>query len=665
MLPENHSLYDAETFLAFLFQSATEDSWIEFRAIWNHASLNGGCNDPGEHKRAVVEACTIKTLEDSFDYTISNWILRLNKLGYDIYFGVCPRFTMPRTPKNAVRAASNNEVSHAVCAWVDHDNPMWRDILKHENVKSTFVVSTGNGCHIYYRYKEIVPIKQATTDSEKLSKMLAGDKCYDAARILRVPGTRNWKNHDAVLKCEIFTFDPDFIFDGPPNEAVIQDGKPGNVFGLSMDLRNVILHGYAAAQGAYIAQGKGDKDAGRSEIDFRVAKDLYKFGWEDHHIKDVFLNPQYGISEKTLEEAKRGNSENYLQRTLEAGKEKAEKESIAFPEVGEVLTLETAAELNKAPMPSFAVDALLPNYGLMIMSGPAKSGKSLSTIDLIGLLAGAKGKYMERFAINKPGPVLYCQDEIPKAFLKQRFKNIINSRGNDWMKLPHPIMFYNAAFDIGNPRHMMAVERGLKEMNAEYLVIDPISDYHMLNENRAADMITVFNSIDRIRKSLGLRGVILVHHHGKPPSDGDSKEGIFAPRGSSVIGAKGDGHVIMRSKVSQITAKEFVEISFKLRAAKAPPPLTMTLDEESLRFEDYNEGTDQLLVTLKTIEKHAGDKDKVLVELRAAGFTKQDAERYYAKGQKEINDLNKKMDGPPSAEEKHAAPHPESNDLGN
>src|SRR3990172_1067950 len=458
MLPDSHPLFDAETFLALLFEKAPEDQYIEFRAIWNQESMKAGCKEVPAYLRPQVEGCTVKTLEASFDNVISNWILKLSKQGYDIFYGVCPRATMPRTRKGAIRAASAEDVSHGVAIWVDLDNPMWKDIIAKEHIRATYVIASGNGAHIYLRYKKAMPIATAVADSEKLAKKIGGDKCYDAPRILRVPGTRNWKRSDIELKCEIHSLDYDYEVDG-------LDDKPekppvnGDVWSLPTNLRTLVIHGYSAAQAEFDVKNM-DKEAGRSEKDFRAAKELFKLGWNDDQVRALFLNPEYGISEKTIEEGKiKGNQENYLARTLKAAKDHAEKESMKFPEVGEVLILESTDDLNKAPMPSFAVDAVLPNYGLLIISGPAKSGKSLFTIDLIGLLAGADGMFMERFRINKPGPILYCQDEIPKAFLKQRFKNIIGSRGNDWLKLP--IKFYNAAFDMGNARHMLAVQIAL------------------------------------------------------------------------------------------------------------------------------------------------------------------------------------------------------------
>ncbi len=628
MLPESHPLFMAEQMLAFLFQEAPADHWIEFRAIWNPESEKP---QPPAGMGALPEGCLFKDFERSFDLAISDWIMKKSALGYDIFYGVCPRFQMTRGARGGVKSAHDVDVSHAVCAWIDMDNVAWREIAKQEGIKATIVVSSGRGAHFYFRYPKLVEIALAIEDTKKLITLYGGDKATgNASRLLRVPGTRNWKKEAEGRSCEIAEMDLDRVFRGEEDIPAERPKGSGNVMGLQMDLRNLILHGPKAATGGYELIEKNGKKS-RSEYDMVVAKELVKEGWTDDDIFAVFKNPDYAISEKTLEEAQKGNAENYiLKQTLPKAHEKAEKENLRYSQVGEILIIETEEDIDKAPPPTFAVDALLPSYGTLILSGPAKAGKSLLTTDLMLLLAGAQGRFIERFQVNKPGTVLYCQDEIPKSFLKQRMSTVGKSRGIDWRKLPHKLRFYNASFNLGEPRHVNALIAALKSVEADYLIIDPLSDYHTMNENKQSDMIAIFSSIERTSREAGLRGTVVIHHHGKP-MEGEQKDGIFMPRGSSVIGAKGDGHVIVRAATSKVTQKDYVEVHFRLRAAKAPAPIKLLLDEDSLRFYDYSEDQDNVQITLQVVDEEKGQKEKVLNRLQAMGYKKTDAERNYAK----------------------------------
>lgn len=257
-LPESHPLFMAGQMLTFLFQKAPPDHWIEFRAIWNKDS---GKPAPQRGLEALPEACMVKEFHRSFALSISDWVLRLNRRGYDIFFGVCPRFDMPRGGSGAIRSAKDVNVSHAVCAWMDHDNPAWRKIVEAEKIQATFIVSTGHGAHLYLCYPEAIPSSRAVEHVKALIHRYGSDvSAFNPSKLLRLPGTRNWKEPDKNLICEIYRTDLDYVFkDFPEGPA---QPPTGSVMSLPMDLRNVVLHGYSAATGRF-APGSADRDQSR------------------------------------------------------------------------------------------------------------------------------------------------------------------------------------------------------------------------------------------------------------------------------------------------------------------------------------------------------------------------------------------------------------------
>lgn len=613
MLPENHPLNEAQAFLMLLFEKAPPEQYVEFAAIWNEKSKGKPAPDG---KKVHVDVAQVKDLEKVFDNVLADWITRENRGGRDIYFGVCPRRTVPRTKDGYPLRAKNENVSHAVCAWMDYDKSTYKAVAA-EEPKATFVVFSGHGAHFYWIYPEAVDIQKATEDSLALSKKYGGDSTSDAARLLRVPGTRNWKDIDKEVRAEVAAdyTNPDAVFVG--YKAPDVEVKPGEVVKvkrsiaeLPWDLRTVIMSGYSAAEGSFSGRDPQTGEVDRSKVDFRVMCSLMEFGYTEDDIKDVFFNKDYGISEKILvEESAKGNAEHYFHKTYDKARLEYQKKSLLHEEIGDTVDFETWADIRKAPQLEFAIDRILPVGGMLIVSGPAKSGKSLLVNDMALLLSGVGGKFMDRFEIKKTGTVVYCQAELSKGSLDWRLSMIANSRDADWRKVP--IMFLNRSFDVSSPKHVYAIANGLKKIKADYFIIDPLARFHHGDENKQRDMSSVLSNIERISRETGVLGTIVVHHFGKPPSDGGAREGVHQIRGASVIGDWGNAHILLSKRFNKITGKKFVEVSFELRDAEEPDPIRLSLNRQNMRFMEYSEDNERLNLLKRINEEKGTDDEKI------------------------------------------------------
>lgn len=111
--------------------------------------------------------------------------------GRAVYFGVLPRL--------AEGGGTVSEVAPGWVAWVDLD---FKDVgegdarsriaaLEHA---PSIVVHSGRGLHLYWLMKEPTEAGALSSLSRRLSGVLGGDHCFDAARILRLPGSRNLKH---------------------------------------------------------------------------------------------------------------------------------------------------------------------------------------------------------------------------------------------------------------------------------------------------------------------------------------------------------------------------------------------------------------------------------------------------------------------------------------
>lgn len=602
MLTDTHPLYEAEVMMMVWFEKADPFHFVEFAAVLPK-------NDPrfGKLPPSVVEACRVQNLEQSFDSPIADWILRMSREKREIYYGVCPRADLERTEKGGVKPGKKEQVTHAVGAWMDLDSPRWKEQLEQEKLPATFIVSSGGGAQVLFRYAESVPVGKAIEDCKAVARRSGGDDVWNPNRYMRLPGTKNWKGwwdeHKGGRPCTLFLAMPEQV--RSISLGVVEDvDSIGDISKLSPDFRDVILNGHDV--GMWLVPEKdrtGETD--RSQVDYHLMTTLLLKGWSREQIFSLYQNPDYAIGAKYFEEGPNGI--HYLEQSIGAAESAANVDRTQWGVVGDILAIQTAKELSKAPPLTFAVDALLPSGGMMMMSGAAKAGKSMLASDLMLLLAGAPGEFLERFKVRDPGPVLYCQAEISQPDLKDRLNCIAQSRKVLWTDLP--LFFYHGPFNLAQGEHVTALKRALEKMRAKYLIVDPLARYHNCNENSQAEMGRVLANFERAARDMGLSGGILIHHHGKPSSD-SPKEGAHKARGASVIADWANSHVVVNKLWSDVNSRKYVRVVFELRSAEEPPAMSLQLDRKSRRFVKFSEEDERLGVALGFVAEEDIPKDR-------------------------------------------------------
>lgn len=119
------------------------------------------------------------------------------ELDYDVYFGVCPR--VPN--QQGVLSGGNQNVTRVPVLWLDADakEPHSKEsrLTQIQPWKPTTIVDSGHGYHVYWRLAEDVLPNQAQRFLKALATQLGCDDTSDPARILRVPGTKNYKTSPA------------------------------------------------------------------------------------------------------------------------------------------------------------------------------------------------------------------------------------------------------------------------------------------------------------------------------------------------------------------------------------------------------------------------------------------------------------------------------------
>lgn len=135
-----------------------------------------------------------------FDHDLANILAFIaNHLDENVCFGPATRKTTD---------GSRNGVSHVTCLWADAD---WKDFpngqagadesIRKFPLKPSIIVSSGHGYHLYWLLREPVPASIEIEGYLKgITKALGADRAAaELARVLRLPGTFNYKDNENVV----------------------------------------------------------------------------------------------------------------------------------------------------------------------------------------------------------------------------------------------------------------------------------------------------------------------------------------------------------------------------------------------------------------------------------------------------------------------------------
>jgi len=221
----------ASRFLGAVFENSSfNPASIEVRAL----------TDKGPR---TLMAQNLKQVEDF----VTQWTGRRA----NVYFGVTLRRPM-------VAKGSAENCVEATCAWVDLDvdkqkleGKKVQDALMGLMFKPTFIIHSGGGVHCYWLFREPLNIDPKTEEgrenverleqlNRQLSGMMAGDPvCHDVARILRIPGSANWKYEETgrriyiaypeadgpVIRYELSDLEDWASYQSPVLEAPLVEGR--------------------------------------------------------------------------------------------------------------------------------------------------------------------------------------------------------------------------------------------------------------------------------------------------------------------------------------------------------------------------------------------------------------------------------------------------------
>ena len=224
--------------------------------------------------------------------------------GWDCYVGVLPR---KRTSGKA-----EDVWPTATILWADVDaKDFCRDPERHTKgddgpasedkeraleailnfpVTPSAIVDSGHGFHLYWRLWEPVDTSDAVEANQAIAKWLGADNCFDAPRILRVPGTHNHKDSENPIPVRVLKLDTLRRYDLSDFNEMVESLRTA---ALREHIPQTERRGDAPDWVIDKVNTEPPKGS-RSEFEFAVCMALRERGYSKDEVLDALLSMPFG-----------------------------------------------------------------------------------------------------------------------------------------------------------------------------------------------------------------------------------------------------------------------------------------------------------------------------------------------------------------------------------
>ncbi len=224
--------------------------------------------------------------------------------------------------------------------------------------------------------------------------------------------------------------------------------------------------------------------------------------------------------------------------------------------------------------PSWIIEDLIPP-GLLFLAGPPKSKKSTITAAAAALVAEyqchALPENLSR--VRQTGPVLWLSAEALAGEIHHMMEHGL---GIPPMEPREAILIAECPWDfrLDDPNAIGTLLRWLEARDPRLVIIDPLRDFHSLEEKDSGGM----NRLLRPIRQWAVKhdsAVIIVHHTTK--KNGDDKDPIYRAadmRGTGALFGIADAVLMLTPKGDPAEGRIFIEATFK-RAAGWEKEITL------------------------------------------------------------------------------------------
>jgi RecA-family ATPase len=254
-----------------------------------------------------------------------------------------------------------------------------------------------------------------------------------------------------------------------------------------------------------------------------------------------------------------------------------------------LFTADNLALVAPSPEPSLVGNGLLTEQGIMLITGKTESCKSVLAIDMAISLAIGEPLFrayrkkkdstmgVPYFPVKRPYKVLYLDSELGPSGFHRRLQSFYGLRPKDFALGDNfkvvsgakaPLMFYTP-----EQTGLNNIKELLHKVRPEVLVIDPLGDFHNVDEN-SAEMRLVFLRLYELQQEFNFSSIVLHHESDKEmfteSGQAIKRKGTQRSRGHSSIVQKVDSYL----SIDRLTKEPYTYIELaweKVRHDSHPP----------------------------------------------------------------------------------------------
>lgn len=215
---------------------------------------------------------------------------------------------------------------------------------------------------------------------------------------------------------------------------------------------------------------------------------------------------------------------------------------------------------------------ILPVKGKLVIYGDPKTNKSFIAMNIA--LNLARGEHIFNalhdnkvplMPVSKRYRVLYIEQEIGEIALRDRFRQMADN--TEGVELFIKTRDMTMRLDTDKGRQILHSE--LDQVKPDALILDPLTKFHLSDENSAQQMSAVLRVADHWIEDFGL-SLIYVHHTSKPSEE---RTGAHRIRGSSALFGDADALIGVERLSAGHQKEPTLKLEFELRQAAPLDPI--------------------------------------------------------------------------------------------
>jgi len=218
------------------------------------------------------------------------------------------------------------------------------------------------------------------------------------------------------------------------------------------------------------------------------------------------------------------------------------------------------------PPPTWLVDQLIPDEGLVLAVGETGVGKTWFSLFAADQVA-AKGHSV--LFVELEGSASGFQDRLKKLGLESSRCHLIHGR----------------SFDLLKPASLLPLQSEIRRLQPRLIVFDCFVEAFSGVENDAGDVTRALKALKALQCETTIKAALLMlHHTGKPGADGP--RGTYSARGSSAFDGAADAVLRLTKEPSDDNRPQLGVTMTKAREFPTSPPMKLrVLFDQAPTFE--------------------------------------------------------------------------------